>query len=49
MTYIDGFVAAVPTANCDKFKKHAEELPARRDPTRRLGEAGPANCPGQRM
>jgi uncharacterized protein YbaA (DUF1428 family) len=25
MTYIDGFVAAVPTANREKFKKHAEE------------------------
>lgn len=25
MTYIDGFVAAVPTANRDKFKKHAED------------------------
>jgi uncharacterized protein YbaA (DUF1428 family) len=24
MTYIDGFVAAVPTANRDKFQKHAE-------------------------
>src|SRR6516164_1364270 len=23
MTYIDGFVAAVPTANREKFKKHA--------------------------
>ena len=25
MTYIDGFVMAVPSANRDKFKKHAEE------------------------
>ena len=25
MTYVDGFVAAVPTANREKFKKHAEE------------------------
>jgi uncharacterized protein YbaA (DUF1428 family) len=25
MTYIDGFVAAVPTANREKFKKHADE------------------------
>ena len=25
MTYIDGFVAAVPTANRERFKKHAEE------------------------
>ena len=24
MTYIDGFVAAVPTANRDKFQRHAE-------------------------
>ncbi|HKD58195.1 MAG TPA: DUF1428 domain-containing protein [Hyphomicrobiaceae bacterium] len=24
MTYVDGFVAAVPTANREKFKKHAE-------------------------
>lgn len=24
MTYVDGFVAAVPTANRAKFKKHAE-------------------------
>ena len=26
MTYIDGFVAAVPTANRAAFKKHAEEM-----------------------
>jgi uncharacterized protein YbaA (DUF1428 family) len=25
MTYVDGFVAAVPTANREKFKKHAEQ------------------------
>ena len=25
MTYIDGIVAAVPTENREKFKKHAEE------------------------
>jgi uncharacterized protein YbaA (DUF1428 family) len=25
MTYVDGFVAAVPTANRVKFKKHAED------------------------
>jgi uncharacterized protein YbaA (DUF1428 family) len=25
MSYIDGFVAAVPTANREKFKKHAED------------------------
>jgi uncharacterized protein YbaA (DUF1428 family) len=25
MTYVDGFVAAVPTANKTKFKKHAED------------------------
>jgi uncharacterized protein YbaA (DUF1428 family) len=25
MAYVDGFVAAVPTANKDKFKKHAED------------------------
>ena len=25
MTYIDGFVAAVPTANREKFRQHAEE------------------------
>ena len=24
MTYIDGFVAAVPTANREKYRKHAE-------------------------
>jgi len=24
MSYIDGFVAAVPTANRDAYKKHAE-------------------------
>jgi uncharacterized protein YbaA (DUF1428 family) len=24
MSYVDGFVAAVPTANRDKFRKHAE-------------------------
>ncbi|EXF93271.1 MULTISPECIES: DUF1428 domain-containing protein [Pseudomonas] len=24
MSYVDGFVAAVPTANRDKFKQHAE-------------------------
>ena len=26
MAYIDGFVLAVPTANKDKFKQHAEEV-----------------------
>jgi uncharacterized protein YbaA (DUF1428 family) len=25
MTYIDGFVAAVPTANREKYRKHAQE------------------------
>lgn len=25
MTYVDGFVAAVPTANKEAFRKHAEE------------------------
>ncbi len=25
MSYVDGFVAAVPTANREKFRKHAEE------------------------
>ena len=25
MSYVDGFVAAVPTANRAKFKKHAED------------------------
>lgn len=25
MSYIDGFVAAVPTVNKDKYKKHAED------------------------
>jgi uncharacterized protein YbaA (DUF1428 family) len=25
MTYVDGFVAAVPTANREKFRKHAED------------------------
>jgi uncharacterized protein YbaA (DUF1428 family) len=25
MTYIDGFLAAVPTANREKFRRHAEE------------------------
>ena len=25
MTYIDGFVAAVPTANREKFQRHAED------------------------
>jgi uncharacterized protein YbaA (DUF1428 family) len=24
MSYVDGFIAAVPTANREKFKKHAE-------------------------
>jgi uncharacterized protein YbaA (DUF1428 family) len=28
MTYVDGFVAAVPTANKAKYKKHAEEAAA---------------------
>ena len=28
MTYVDGFVAAVPTANKDKFRKHAEDAAA---------------------
>ena len=26
MSYVDGFVAAVPTANREKFKKHAEDV-----------------------
>ncbi len=25
MSYIDGFVAAVPTANKEKYRKHAED------------------------
>lgn len=25
MTYVDGFVAAVPTANKEKYRKHAED------------------------
>src|SRR5687768_1597450 len=25
MTYVDGFVAAVPTANREKFRKHAQD------------------------
>ena len=25
MTYVDGFVAAVPTANREKYRKHADE------------------------
>jgi uncharacterized protein YbaA (DUF1428 family) len=25
MTYVDGFVAAVPTANREKFRKHAKD------------------------
>ena len=28
MTYVDGFVAAVPTANREKFRKHAEDAAA---------------------
>lgn len=28
MTYVDGFVAAVPTANRDKFRTHAEDAAA---------------------
>ena len=28
MTYVDGFVAAVPTANREKFRKHAEAAAA---------------------
>lgn len=28
MNYVDGFVAAVPTANRDAYKKHAEEAAA---------------------
>ena len=30
MTYVDGFVAAVPTANKDAFEKHAKEAAALR-------------------
>jgi uncharacterized protein YbaA (DUF1428 family) len=26
MSYVDGFVAAVPTANRDAYRKHAEEM-----------------------
>ncbi len=28
MTYVDGFIAAVPTANRDKYRKHAEAHPS---------------------
>ena len=28
MSYVDGFVAAVPSANREKFKKHAEDAAA---------------------
>ena len=28
MTYVDGFVAAVPTANREKFRKHADDAAA---------------------
>jgi len=28
MSYVDGFVAAVPTANREKFKQHAEAIAA---------------------
>jgi len=28
MTYVDGFVAAVPTANREKYRKHAEDAVA---------------------
>lgn len=28
MSYVDGFVAAVPTANREKFRQHAEEMAA---------------------
>jgi uncharacterized protein YbaA (DUF1428 family) len=28
MSYVDGLIAAVPTANLDKFKKHAESAAA---------------------
>ena len=28
MTYVDGFVAAVPTANREKFRMHAEDAAA---------------------
>lgn len=28
MAYVDGFVAAVPNANREKYKKHAEEAAA---------------------
>lgn len=28
MSYVDGFIAAVPTANREKFKQHAESIAA---------------------
>jgi uncharacterized protein YbaA (DUF1428 family) len=28
MTYVDGFVAAVPTGNREKFRKHADDAAA---------------------
>jgi uncharacterized protein YbaA (DUF1428 family) len=34
MTYVDGFVAAVPTANRDKYRQHAKDaaVPGRSHP-----------------
>ena len=37
MTYVDGFVAAVPTANRQAFRKHANKVTRA---TRRMGPAG---------
>ena len=42
MTYVDGFVAAVPTANRDAFRKHAEDAA-------RVGALGAAVGLGERQ
>jgi hypothetical protein len=40
MTYVDGFVAAVPTANREIYKKHAEAASPIRSPTSATKSAG---------
>jgi uncharacterized protein YbaA (DUF1428 family) len=50
MTYVDGFVAAVPTANRERFKRHAEDAAAvfKRTALSRSSSAGAMMSPTAR-
>ena len=47
MTYVDGFVAAVPTANRETYRKHAEAAAAvfREHGALASSNAGATTCP----